>query len=163
MSEVFELVSRQPNQVVIKVNADDNLVVAMNPYINKEMDYITVTRGSNHTLTVIRKNGTTWSFDWGDGGYTLIGDSTKRLKNEVIKFIEYECNIPLEWDDGKVTKASIFYNRNYDKWQLTLEGDRTKGYNRAHLWFNDMRSWEEVAERAKDYIRASALKIGIIE
>lgn len=42
---VLELVARQPDKVVLKVNAADPLTVALNPEFSSDMAYITVTRG----------------------------------------------------------------------------------------------------------------------
>ena len=49
-SSVFQLVNVDTTQVVLKVVAEDNLTIAMHPYISGEYDYITVTRGEDHIL-----------------------------------------------------------------------------------------------------------------
>jgi hypothetical protein len=91
---MFNVVANDETQVVLKVTVKDNLQIALNPYIQSDYDYITVTKGPNHTLTVIKKDGTTFSFVWGVGGFTLISDNLERLRKEVVKFIESQ-NISL--------------------------------------------------------------------
>lgn len=119
MNKVFELINVSNEQVVIKVNAKDNLTVAMNPYISGDYDYITVTRGEHKTLTVVRKDGTTFSFGWGGNRSTLISDNFERLKAKIIEFI-YDNNILLNLNTSTVFKASILYNKNFEKWQLNV-------------------------------------------
>ena len=43
MNSVFETVCRNTNNIVIKVNADDPLTVAMHPYISSNYAYVTLT------------------------------------------------------------------------------------------------------------------------
>ena len=54
LKEIFEIVSNNSEQVVLKVNADDPLTVAMNPYVSGEYAYVTVTKGTEHILTPCR-------------------------------------------------------------------------------------------------------------
>ena len=148
MSNVFELQEANNELVVLKVNADDPLTVAMNPYLSSDMAYISITRGKEHVFTVIRKDGTTWNFHWGDSGYTLIGDGTKFLKRKVVDFIENECHILLGLKGGKIKSAKIFYNSNFSSWQLTI-ADTNGG---IAYWHNDkVNSFEEMANASLPY------------
>ena len=95
MSEVFQLVDQDSEQVVIKVMANDNLTIARHPYISGNYDYITLTRGydKDHIFTVIKKDGSTWSFHWGPYSSTMTSGSTQRLKNKVLDFLCVECGL----------------------------------------------------------------------
>ena len=97
MSEVFILVKDTPNLTVIKINPNlNNLDIALNPYLKKYMDYISVSKNrGKYTLTVINTDGSTWSFDWGAGGYTLISESTIMLKQAVVNFIRDKTGVYL--------------------------------------------------------------------
>lgn len=143
MNNIFELVQRTNEQVVIKVNADDNLVVAMHPYISGDYDYITVTRGKNHILTIIKKDGSTCSFSWGHRGHTLISDGLERLKKEVVKFIEEDCKIVLDADTDDFYEASIYYNSSYKKWQIR--------FNDKYNVFTNASNIGEVMNLADEY------------
>lgn len=130
MKEVFEVASNTDDLVVLKVNADDPLVVAMNPYVSSDMAYISVTKGGNHVLTVIKKDGTHGTcFHWGDGGYTLISDGLEILKKNVIKFIEEHVNFSIV---GTPTSCTMNYHTWYKGWQLTFE----RGSSRGHVWWH---------------------------
>lgn len=92
---VFSLDTVRPDLVVLGVNADDPLTVALNPFVSSDMAYISVTRGTQHVLTVVRKDGTTWNFEWGYDRYTLIGGSSEALKKAVINFVKVQTGIDL--------------------------------------------------------------------
>lgn len=147
MNKVFELIDVSDEQVVIKVNAKDNLAVAMNPYISGDYDYITVTRGEHKTLTIIKKDGTTFSFSWGGGSSTIIRDNLERLKAKVVEFI-YDNNVLLNLNTSTVLKASIFYNNNYGQWQLSVN-DRL-----AYLSYT-AKSADEMINETKRFINCT--------
>jgi len=151
MNAIFELTERTPKQIILKVLAKDLLTIAQHPYLSKDMEYITVTRGENHTLTVIYTDGHTFSFHWGSSGHTLISDNLKRLQDAVCNFIETDCHILLGWDDGEIGIAKVFFNRNYSRWQLTLE---SKGAPRksAYYWDETATCLQDMCETALNYI-----------
>lgn len=119
-SAVFKLVHVDTKQVILKVTAENNLVIAMNPYINATYDYITVTRGDNHNLTIVYKDGNTFSFHWGTRGETLISQELKMLREAVCSFIESQ-GILLGLTTSKPDGARIFFNSNYGCWQLVVD------------------------------------------
>ena len=85
--EYFSIVQNTPEIIVLKVRPLTNFDVAMNPYLGTDYDYISVTKGENHILTVVKKDGKSFSFNWGIGGHTLISEELELLKNKVIRFI----------------------------------------------------------------------------
>ena len=150
----FEIVERNSDKIILKVLAKDSLTVAKHPYVSAEWDYITVTRGKEHVLTVIKNEGSTFNFHWGESGYTLISEGLKKLKLAVIDYLEKENYILLDWDDGKVNQASICYNGNFESWQLKLEGYRYGSTIRAFARDKKIRSVEEMIEYAKHFVNA---------
>lgn len=148
----FEVVEKDSHQVILKVLPRSPLGVARQPYIRAEWDFITVTRGEEHILTVLRKDGVAFDFHWGRSSYTLISESLKQLQKAVIDFLENEKYILLDWDDGKVNQASICYNGNFESWQLKLEGYRSGNTVRAFARNKKIRSSEEMIEYAKHFV-----------
>jgi hypothetical protein len=148
----FEIVERTPDKIILEVLAKDSLAVAKYPYVSAEWDYITVTRGKEHVLTIVDNNGSRFDFYWGESGYTLISESLKKLKLAVIDYLEKENYILLDWDDGKVNQASICYNGNFESWQLKLEGYRYGSTIRAFARDKKIRSVEEMIEYAKHFV-----------
>lgn len=143
MNEVFELVKVEREQVIIKVNAEDNLTIAMHPYISKEYDYINVTRGEDHILTIIFKDGHTFNFSWGRSGYTLVSDSLISLRNNVIRFIE-DQGVLIDMLGDDIVAASVFYNRNFGKWQLNVN-------NKANYYSDTAECEDDMFEEAKKF------------
>lgn len=146
LTDIFELEDVDYNQVVIKVKADTPLKVAKFPFVSGNYEYITVTRGGNHILTVIHKDGHTFSFSWGNGGYTLISDELKLLKRNILAFIENN-DIIIAYDGSPVTKASIYYNDSFKCWQLSLDGQ-------GNYWNHEVNSAEEMIEYCKRFVTA---------
>ena len=66
MDDVFEICEVSDDKVIIKVNTDDLLAIARHIGLDANAAYITVTRGKDHVLSVIKKDGTSYSFDWGE-------------------------------------------------------------------------------------------------
>lgn len=143
LNNIFEIVDVDSNQIVIKVNADSTLKVAQFPFVSMEYDYITVTRGNKHILTIIKKDGSTFDFHWGYGGHTLISEGLERLKKSVMQFIN-ESDILFEWK-GKTSKsATIYFNSNYRKWQLTIDD--------AHYWSDTATSVNEMIRECRKFV-----------
>ena len=149
--EIFELVKYDNQKAILKVKEVDNLTIAEFPFISSKMDYITITRGRRHTLTVINKDGTTWSVNWGDGGCTLCSDSVDSLKWAARDFFQIECCIPLDLtvENSAIKEARVFYNRNFRAWQLNL---RVGSYQEQNIWFKDCNNKDDVILKAEKYI-----------
>lgn len=121
LKSVFSIVANDLEKVVIKVDAKDSLTVAMNPYVKSSYDYITVTKGSDHILTVIKESGDTFSFHWGSSGYTLICDELEMLKRKVVEFLDRE-NVPIELNFNTVTSVEVYYNRYLNHYAVMIYG-----------------------------------------
>ena len=86
MDNMFELVLANEKEIVLKVIAKENLEnLDKNSYL--DANYITVTRGIDHVLEVIKDDMSIFSFSWGFNGHTVISDKFERLKKEVIEFL----------------------------------------------------------------------------
>ena len=140
---VFKLVHVDKEQVILKVNAENNLVIAMNPYINATYDYISVTRGDNHNLTIVHKDGHTYSFHWGISGATLISQALHMLREAVCTFIESQGTL-LDLTTDKPTKACVFFNHNLCCWQLTVDS--------GHYFSKTAKSVVDIQKEAKRFI-----------
>lgn len=150
MSEIFEFVKADNSKAILKVKELSTLMIAEHPYMNSKMDYITITRGKQHTMTVINKDGSTWSVDWGDHGCTLCSDSVDSLKWAARDFFQEECGILLDFcfRNDKIDDARIFYNDYFNAWQLSLSG---LGKNQS-IRFKDADNEEDVMVKAELYI-----------
>lgn len=110
---VFKLV--EYNTQMVKLS-----VVGTAPYVDMNYATIVVSRGFNHRLGVYDKTGhRIVVFSWGLSGFTPISESLEMLKMVVIAFVEQE-GILLDLSDNAVKSARIFFNPNFNQWQLTV-------------------------------------------
>ena len=150
INDVLSIQEYDEEQVIVKVNADDPLTIAKFPFLSSDMAYITITRGKEHIFTIIKKDGTTWSFHWGRSGYTLIGESTERLKKEVVAFVENN-KIILERTKGNPIKAKIYFNPNFRKWQLKIETTKSD----FNYWSNIATDIESAIKDFSSFVTAT--------
>lgn len=92
LNKIFKISSHEDEQIVLKVKNDDLLLCAKYPFINGDIEYITVTRKTiyncyDYILTTLMKNGKSSSFHWGYNGCTLISEILELRKENVMKFI----------------------------------------------------------------------------
>ena len=151
LDKIFSIQDISADKVIIKVNADSPLTVAEYPFIKKQYQYITVTRGEKHILVIVKEDGDTFSFHWGNGGYTIIGEELEMLKNAVIQFIE-ENDIILDYDGSPINEVTIYFNHNFNLQQLNL--DNTK------YWSKTAKSFEEMRDEVKKFVVADAWEKG---
>ena len=145
LDRIFSIQEVSTDKVIIRVHADSPLTVAEFPFIKKQWQYITVTRGKKHILVVVKEDGDTFSFWWGKDGHTLISEETEMLRRAVIQFIK-ENDIILEYDGGKIDNVTIYFNDNFNQWQLNL-GD-------THYWSKTAKSFEDMAQEVRKFVVA---------
>lgn len=83
-NEIFTLKYIDDEKAIIEVHADDAFTVAMHPYLSSVYKYITFTMNGNYNLTIVKTDGTTFSYS----ARTLVTDSLETLWREVVKFLE---------------------------------------------------------------------------
>lgn len=159
----FELVENTEKQVILKNVAKDALSVAKFPFVSGDYEYITITKGENHTLTVIQEDASSFHFNWGSST-TVIDDNMKRLRREAVEFVERECAIVLGaecMDEPK--EAHIYYNTNYKSWQGTLYYQNGQ---HVPVWDKESRNAEDMArylQRFNEKFDVSCLEFGRAE
>lgn len=127
LNKVFSIEENTPTEVIVKVLPLSLIDVAKHPFVSADWAYITVTKGKNHVLSVIKQDGTKGvSFEWGKGGYTLISNGLEDLKQAVCLFVERDSAIMLDVDFESIKEATICYNSNFKKWELIIDGLRCR-------------------------------------
>lgn len=131
----FSLAENTDEMVILKNEVKRPIDVAKNPWLSAEDEYVTIAKGRNHVLTLVKTNGKTVSITFGERGYTLISDNFRRLKEKAIE-AAHVFGVLLEVPTTKVPdNVCIFYNDNYKMWQAVLT---VNGFNaRENIWFND--------------------------
>lgn len=140
-NSIFSIAEVTDDYVIVKVNADDNFTVARHFYIQRDYDYITVTRGCHHIITVIRKDGSTFSWGCGGGRSTIVDDATDLLRNKLFEFIDAQ-NILLDLTFSQIEKVRIGRSKR-TQWHWTMrlvnkDGRYSNEYISKATSFDDM-------------------------
>ena len=125
--EIFKLIENNEKLVIVQNLASTTLDVARHPYINLTMDYFTITKGKDHVFTIIKKDGDSWSFDFGQSSYTMITGNIENLKNAVLNFLETQGICVDVCTTAKPNKATIYYNNYFEAWQANLKFPNCEG------------------------------------
>lgn len=83
-NDIFTLKYVDNEKAIIEVHADNAFTVATHPYISSVYKYITFTMNGDYNLTIVRTDGTTFSYSAG----TIVTDRMETLWKEVVKFLE---------------------------------------------------------------------------
>ena len=150
MNKIFKLVSVDAEKAIIEVGELDLLDLAEHPYLDVDNKYITVTRGDDHILKVINKDGSSWSIVWGYHGATRCGDLVNKLKGAVVDFLQNECGILLDMtiDNSEIEGATVFYNRHYGSWGMTVYAE---GQNQS-VRLKGCKDKDEAIEKATKFV-----------
>ena len=163
MNNVLELVHVDNNKVVVKFKELSNLEKAMNPWVLPNAEYITITRGKRHVMTVVTKDGGSWSISFGEGPMTMISDSLLESRRQIVSFIEKECLIPIDLTipNDKITQAKVFYNQWLNSWQVQLHGE---GYGQeVQIWDRNCNNEYDAINLANKFIGVRTWKKGIAQ
>lgn len=131
----FSLVENTDEMVILKNEVKNPLEIAKNPWLSSDDEYITITKGRDHVLTLVKTDGKTVSISFGGRGSTLISDSFRKLKEKAVETAQV-FGVLLEIPTTrKPDNVCIFYNDSYKKWQAVLT---VNGFNaRENIWFTD--------------------------
>lgn len=144
----FSLTDNTEELVILKNEVKTPLEVAQHPYLSSDVEYVTITKGPyDHTVTIIKKDGTTFSFDIGRRS-TLVSENLTRLKNKAIEAAHY-FGVLLEIKTmKKPDSVRIFYNDNYRAWQAVLTVRGLKGSE--YIW-TDASNQNEILKHVEGY------------
>ena len=147
MNSILELVHVDDSKVVVKFKELSNLEKAMNSWVLPEAEYVTITRGRDHIMRIIRKDGSSWSIEWGDSGCTAMSKSLIESRNRIVDFIEQECHILL--NITKIVGATVLYSRNLCSWQINFKDCRG---TIETVWNKDCNNEYDIIELANKII-----------
>ena len=91
--DCVELVQNNYECVILKVKEGKEFDLICLGCFNGDETMFRLTKGGNHTCTVWKKDGKSFSWDWGDGGYTLVSDKTKKTGDLIQNCIEQDFDI----------------------------------------------------------------------
>lgn len=81
---LVDILENNENCVILKVKDDKRMDLIKLGYFEGDEDLIRLTKGKDHTCTIFKKDNSTYSWDWGRSGYTLVSDATS-VKGRLIE------------------------------------------------------------------------------
>lgn len=144
----FTLAKNTKDMAILKVAVKTPLEIAMHPYLSSNYEYITITKGCNHILTVVKEDGTTFSFHYGFSGDTLVTEDLTMLKNKAMDALEKYGVIMGAETMELPYKMDIFYDTNYRGWQAMLSFQDDLG--RQRIWISKLKNEEEMCKAIEE-------------
>lgn len=116
----FELIQNTNELVILKNTVKTNLDVATHPYIDKTIDYITISKGDDNVITLVKTDGSSFCYTNGKSGYTIVNESLHELRRAAFSYI-HSLGITTEIRTTmQPCSATIYYNNWYNAWQAHL-------------------------------------------
>ena len=147
----FTLAKNTEDMAILKVVAKTPLEIAMHPYLSSNYEYITITKGCNHIFTIVKEDGTTFSFHYGFSGCTSISDELIVLRNKVHDTLE-EYGVIIDVQTMELPyKMDIFYDTYGRSWNATLyfQDDLGKEDFLSSKAKNEEEMYKEIEEKFK--------------
>lgn len=93
LKDMVELAANNDECVVLKVKDGQQMNMICLGYFLGNEEMIRLTKGSNVTCTVFRKDGSSFSWHWGGGSSTLVSDAVWKMGQLVQQCIERDFGI----------------------------------------------------------------------
>lgn len=91
--DLVEVAENNENCVLLKVKDNMKMQLINLGVFNGNEEFFRYTKGRNHTITVFKKDGSSYSWDFGEDGYTLATEKLNRQRRIIVKCIEKDLNI----------------------------------------------------------------------
>lgn len=144
----FTLEKNTEDMAILKVAVKTPLEIAMHPYLSSNYEYITITKGCNHVFTIVKEDGTTFSFHYGFSGCTSISEELIVLRNKVNDTLE-EYGVIIDVQTmGLPYKMDIFYDTYGRSWQATLSFQDS--LERQSIWSSKAKNEEEMCKEIEE-------------
>jgi len=104
----FKIVLNTDEAILIEVVFADAIDRMSNKGFSGTEKYIKFTKGKNHTVTIYDEESKPYfSFHFGEGGYTLISDEMKALRDKVYSFLLSQHIQPRKMTSERETELKI--------------------------------------------------------
>lgn len=105
LSQYVTITENNETCVVLKVKKNSAAgLVALGPFDGTETMF-RLTKGRQHTCTLWKKDGSPFSWDWGEDGYTLVSDGVAKMGRLVEDAITSDFGIYIGSDLNKVRRT----------------------------------------------------------
>ena len=93
LKDLTELICDNDDCVVLKVKDNCNIELICLGYFRGDETMFRLTKGEKVTCTIFYKDDSPLSFYWGNGGYTLVSENTRKAGNLIQDCIQNDYKI----------------------------------------------------------------------
>ena len=105
LCDIVDIQNNDLSSITLKVKEDKEIDL-INLGFNPKLEYIYLSKGKRHTMKFIDKDMNSTSFDFGDGGYTLISNNLQDQKQKVLNCITDDFGITYYGERKDLEKTS---------------------------------------------------------
>lgn len=126
----FTLAKNTEEMAILKVMVKTPWEIAQHPYLSSDYEYITMTKEEKNIFTIVKTDGTTFSFS----NLEMTGASIGKLKGEVYDALKkYGVTVGIPTMELP-QKMEIYYNRFAQRWQANLSFKGISKEQRMYLY-----------------------------
>ena len=93
LCDCVKLAANNSECVILKVKEDKAFDLICLGCFDGDETMFRLTKGRNHTCTVWRDNGKSFSWHWGFNGYTLVSDKVDKMGRMIQRCIENDFRV----------------------------------------------------------------------
>lgn len=112
LCNLVEIEENNKECVILKVKDNVKIDLIKLGCFNGDEEYIRLTKGSDHTCTIFRKNGTHFDWHWGIKGYTLVNDKVSSMGKLIQECIEEDFDIYIGENIKKINETLYIRSLN---------------------------------------------------
>lgn len=105
LADYVEIMEDNTECVVLKVRPGSRMGLIGLGCFNGDEEMVRLTKGRTQTCTVFPEGGRPYSWEWGDGGSTLVSDGLSKMSRMVQECITHDFGIRIEGEEADVGKT----------------------------------------------------------
>ncbi len=127
LCDIVEIQENNNSSILLKVK-ENKKVELISLGLDPTLDFIYLSKGKNHTMKLIYTDNNVTSFDFGEGGYTLISNDLKNQKDLILNCITDDFCITYDGNLKDFQKTNCIYS---------LKDKANLEFNFKLFWFDN--------------------------
>lgn len=102
---LVDIIENNEECVILKVKDNKKLELIKLGYFDGNEELMRLTKGRNHTCTIFKTNGKSFSWYWGSSGCTLVSDNVSAMGKIIESCITEDFDIYIDEDKDKIRET----------------------------------------------------------
>lgn len=102
---LVDIIENNEECVILKVKDNKKLDLIKLGYFDGNEELMRLTKGRNHTCTIFKTNGKSFSWYWGSSGCTLVSDNVSAMGKIIESCITEDFDIYIDEDKDKIRET----------------------------------------------------------